>query len=81
MILADTLKYLTTFTPKGLAQVLDKSGYSMCSFKSAEFVGITNGGQFCYRVTYFDEAGTGQDEVGKVFVGYDSATGAVTADF
>lgn len=81
MILADTLTYLTTFTPKVLAQVLDKSGYSMCSFKTAEFLGITNGGQFCYRVTYFDEAGTGQDEVGKVFISYDSATGAVTADF
>ncbi len=81
MILADTLAYLTTFTPKTLAQVLDKSGYSMCSFKTVKFLGMTNGGQFCYSVTYFDEAGTGQDEVAKVFVGYDSATGAVTADF
>ncbi len=81
MILADTLSYLTTFTPKTLAQVLDTSGYKMCSFKGAKFLGMTNGGQFCYSVTYFDEAGTGQDEVGKVFVTYDSVTGAVTADF
>ena len=80
MILADTVVTLTTLSPKGLAQVLDKSGYSMCSFKTAKFLGITNGGDFCYRVTYHDEAGTGE-EVGKVFVRYDSATGFITADF
>jgi hypothetical protein len=81
MILADTVATLTTFSPKGLAQVLDKSGYSMCSFKTAQFLGITNSGDFCYRVTYFDEAGTGQDEVGKVFVRYDSVNGFITAEF
>ena len=80
MILADTLKTLTTFGPKGLAVVLDKSGYSMCSFKSAEFLGITNGGDFCYKVTYYDDAGTGE-EVGKVYVKYDHSTHAITADF
>ncbi len=80
MILADTLSYLTTFTPKTLARVLDTSGYSMCLFKTVKFLGMTNGGQFCYSVTYHDESGTGE-ETGKVFVTYDSATGAVTADF
>ena len=80
MILADTLKTLTTFGPKGLAVVLDKSGYSMCSFKTAEFLGITNGGDFCYKVTYYDDAGTGE-EVGKVYVKYDHSTHAITADF
>jgi hypothetical protein len=80
MILADTLAYLTTFTPKTLAQVLEKSGYSMWSFKTVKFLGMTNGGQFCYSVT-FVEADTGQDQVGKVFVSYNSATGAVTADY
>ena len=80
MILADTLKTLTSFGPKGLAVVLDKSGYSMCSFKSAEFLGITNGGDFCYKVTYYDDAGTGE-EVGKVFVKYDHSNHSITADF
>jgi hypothetical protein len=80
MILADTLKVLTTMGPKGLAQVLDASGYTMCSFKSAEFLGITNGGEFCYKVTYHDDAGTGEEQ-GKVFVKYDQATHAMTADF
>lgn len=80
MILADTVTTLTTLSPQGIAQVLDKSGYSMCSFKTAKFLGITNGGDFCYRVTFHDEAGTGE-AVGKVFVRYDSATGFITAEF
>jgi hypothetical protein len=80
MILADTLKTLTSMGPKALARVLDVSGYSMCSFKSAEFLGITNGGEFCYKVTYHDDAGTGE-EVGKVFVKYDQINHAMTADF
>ncbi len=81
MITAETLKGLMSFTTKDLAKILDTSGYSMCSFKTAEFLGMTNGGQFCYKVTYFDEAGTGEDEVGKVFVSLDHATGILTADF
>ena len=81
MITAEKLNELISFTPKGLARVLDSSGYSMCSFETAKFVGITNGGQFCYRVTYYDEAGTGDHEVGKVFLSLDQTTGAVTADF
>lgn len=81
MILPDTLKFLTTIDTKGLAKVLDASGYSMCSFKTAEFVGITNGGEFAYKVTYYDEAGTGKEEVGKVFVKFDHTTLSLSADF
>ena len=80
MITAETLKILTTMGPTALAKVLDTSGYSMCSFKTAKFLGITNGGQFCYSVTYYDEAGTGEDEVGKVFVSYDAKDHVMTAD-
>ena len=80
MILADTLKLLTTQTPTGLTQILKASGYTGCFFKSATFLGMTNGGEFCYKVTYHDDAGTGE-EVGKVFVKYDTKNHAVTADF
>ena len=81
MITADTLKTLTTFTTHGLAMTLHHSGYTGCSFKTAKFLGITNGGQFCYSVTYHDDAGTGEIETGKVFLTYDHAAGKVTADF
>jgi hypothetical protein len=81
VILADTLAYLTKFTTKDLARILSTSGYTGCSFESARFLGLTNGNQFCYSVTYFDEAGTGEHETSKVFVSLDPATGTLTADF
>jgi len=81
MITADKLKVLTELGPKGLAVFLERSGYTGASFKSAKFVGITNGGQFAYRVTFYDEAGTGKDEVGKVFVSYDHSNDKITADY
>jgi len=80
MILADTVRTLTTLTPTGLSQVLKHSGYTGQFFKRAEFVGITNGGEFAYKVIYHDDAGTGE-EVGKVFVKYDSSTGFMTAGY
>lgn len=81
MITAQRLKEYTSFSAENLALILDRSGYSMCSFKTAEFLGITNGEQFCYSVTYHDEAGTGEIETGKVFVSLDLATGNPVADF
>jgi len=80
MILADTLKVLTTMGPTALKQVLDASGYTGNVFKTAEFLGITNGGEFAYKVEYHDEA-MDEDAVGKVFVKYDQASHCMTADF
>jgi hypothetical protein len=80
MILADTLKTLTTQTTTGLSQILKHSGYTGQSFKKARFVGLTNGGEFAYRVEYHDDADVGRT-VDKVFVRYDSATGYITASF
>ncbi len=80
MITADTLKTLTTFTSHGLAMALHHSGYTGCSFKGAKFLGITNGGQFCYSVTWYDENGLG-DTTDKVFLTYDPTEGKVSADW
>ena len=80
MITADKVKLLTSQTPTGLSQILKHSGYTGCFFKRAEFVGITNGGQFAYRVNYHDDAGTGE-AVGKVFLSYKKDTDTITADF
>jgi hypothetical protein len=78
MILADTVTTLTTMTPKSLAKTLDTSGYKDCKFDTAKFLGLTNGKQFCYSVTFVED---GQVQTSKVFVRYDSATGFITADF
>ena len=81
MITAERLQTLTTFTPKALAMGLAQSGYTGVSFETAKFLGITNGGQFCYKVTYFDDAGTGEIEEGKVYLTYDQSLGSVTVDY
>ncbi len=79
MITAETLNALTTLSPTALKQALARSGYKDCSFESTKFLGITNGGQFCYRVTYHDDEG--EITSGKVFVDYDSANKTTAADF
>jgi hypothetical protein len=78
MITADTLKTLTSFTTHGLAMALHHSGYKDAAFKTAKFVGITNGGQFCYTVTYTEYDA---EQTGKVFLSYDPTAGKVSADY
>lgn len=80
MITADRLKTLTSFTPVALARGLAQSGHKGAEFKTAEFLGITNGGQFCYKVTFHDEH-LGDDTVGKVFLTYNTELGSVTVDY
>jgi len=56
MITADQLQILITQSTQDLSRLM------RCEFKDTRFLGITNGGEFCYRVTLPDEAVT------KVFV-------------
>jgi hypothetical protein len=79
MITAERLQTLTTFTPKALAVALAQSGYKGVSFKTAKFLGMTNAGQFCYSVTYYDEM-IGEEVTDKVFLTYNT-DGYVTADY
>lgn len=79
MILATELTKYTQLDRYELSKILARSGYTGCSFKSVNFLGITNGGDFCYSVKYFDEHGLGE-AAGKVFVSK-SATGVMTAEF
>jgi hypothetical protein len=81
MIDPQTITTLSTITAKGLSRVLDNSGYTGCSFEDAVFVGINQDGNFVYEVQYYDDAGTGNNEQGYVFVSYDHEKGAITADF
>ena len=78
MIAADTLKTLSTFTAPALARALYSERDKARLFKSSKFLGLTNGGQFCYKVDYSEE-----DEQGntwcKVFLTYDPEGGSVIA--
>jgi hypothetical protein len=79
MILADELNKYTTIDRYELSNILANSGYSDCSFNSVRFLGLTNGGNFCYSVKYFDDHSDGE-QTGKVFVSK-SATGDMIAEF
>ena len=56
MITAERLQILITQSTQDLSRLMK------CEFKDTRFLGITNGGEFCYRVTLPDDAVT------KVFV-------------
>lgn len=79
MITADKLKTLTTFTHNALQTALGKKakGYE---FTGAKFLGITNGGQFCYNVVFRSEDFEGTDST-KVYISYDPTEGRVSVDF
>ena len=78
MITAEKLETLTTFTAGALTRAINLAGYKGDMFTSAKFLGITNGGQFCYMVVFHVEGGTDST---KVFLSYDHAEGTVKADY
>ncbi len=71
MITADKLKLLTNMPSFMLEEALPVKGRP--KLKSARFLGITNGGEFCYLVTDTD------DGAGKLFLKYDPTADKVSA--
>lgn len=78
MITADTLEALTSYSPQFLTRAIQRAGYKGDSFTSCKFLGITNGGQFCYLAVYPVEGGTDST---KVFLTYNHAENRVSADY
>jgi len=76
MITAQRLEVLTSYNTGALQKALGKKaeGYE---FTGCKFLGITNGGQFCYMVVYRVDEGTDQC---KVFLTYNPAEDRVSAD-
>ena len=77
MITAEALQTLTTLGPKGLTVFLQKSGYKNDVVTECKFLGITNGGQFCYKIDYDN---FGVKEYRKAFLTYNPTEGVVSAD-
>jgi len=73
MITAEQLTTLTTFTPAALTRALDIEDYQ---FTGSKFLGITNGGEFCYKCTFPVKGGTDST---KVFLKFDPTVGRVIA--
>lgn len=76
MITAETLTTMTTFTAAALQRALGKKAKDY-ELTGSKFLGITNGGQFCYFVTHAVKGGT---DSAKVYLTYDPAEGRVIAD-
>jgi len=76
MVLAEDIEILSTFTAADLTEGIRITGYKGDRFTSAKSLGITNGGQFCYKVKYYDK-----DMGTKVFVDVDPETGATRVDY
>ena len=78
MITAETLKRLTAYHAPELTSMARANGYKGPAFSSCRFLGLTNGGQFCYMVVFLVEGGTDST---KVYLTYDPTAGRVTADY
>ena len=78
MILAETLEALTTYSPQFLTAAARNAGYKGPEFTSCRFLGITNGGQFCYFCVFHVEGGT---DSCKVFLTYDPTKDQVSAEY
>ena len=68
MITADTLKSLTGLTAESLGKITGET------YTGTKFLGLTNGGEFCYLSTFMVKGGT---DSAKVFIKYDPTTGQV----
>ncbi len=79
MITAEKLATLTQFSAAALTRAINDAGYKEDRFLSARFLGITNGGQFCYQTQYKDI--DGELALGKVFLTYDPAAGKVSVGY
>jgi hypothetical protein len=75
MITAEKLKVLTSFPHSALQDIL---GVKDVVFTAAKFLGISNGGEFCYNVVYRAPSFEGTDST-KVFVKYDPTVDRVSA--
>jgi hypothetical protein len=78
MITVDTLNILTTFTPQGLYGAAKDAGYDGPEFTGCRFLGITNGGQFCYMAVFQVKGGTDST---KIFLTYNHTENTVIADY
>lgn len=69
MITADKIRKLAYLDTVGLEAAVQRN-YPKDRFVASQFLGITNGGEFCYSATWIDE---GRDRcTTKVFVDLDT---------
>lgn len=80
MITADTLRRMTGYDADGLTALIRASGYKRDKFLDSRFLGITNAGQYCYEVLYFDD-NIDEECYTKVYVTHDQFEQTTVADY
>jgi hypothetical protein len=63
MITPATLQTLIAYRAPELTKLAKDNGYKGPAFSSCKFLGITNGGQFCYMGVFLCEGGTDSTKV------------------
>lgn len=78
MITAYKLALLTNMPAVMLTEGIRQSGYKKDKFETAEFLGMSNGNQFVYNVSYIKN---NEFQECKVFVSYDSVADTVKVSY
>ncbi len=78
MITADKLTLLTNLPAVMLTTAIQQAGYKEDKFQTAKFLGLSNGKQFVYNVTYIED---NEIHSTKVFVDYDPTVDRVSVDY
>jgi hypothetical protein len=63
MITPERLQTLISYRAPELNSLARANGYKGPAFSSCKFLGITNGGQFCYMAVFLVEGGTDSTKV------------------
>jgi len=70
MLLKQHVVELLNMDAAGLSKITRHTGYKDANFATCEFVGITNGGEFAYRASYYED---GIEQFTKLYVWRDAA--------
>ena len=76
MITPEKLKEMISYNAPTLNRMARECGYKGPAFSSCRFLGITNGGQFCYMSVFLVEGGSDSTKVFLTHTG-----GRVTVDY
>jgi hypothetical protein len=76
MITAKNIRYMIDIPLEHIKAIAVNSKIKM-DIRGAEFLGMTNGGEFCYRIVHWVQGGTDSE---KMFLKYNPAADRVTAN-
>lgn len=63
MVTAEQLPTMISYQAPTLTKLAKEAGWPGPAFSSCKFLGITNGGQFCYLAVFLCEGGTDSTKV------------------